>query len=280
MIENDTIVQRPKILPPKADVIFKLLFGDERNIDILVDFLKSVLDISEDEYENITLTDTHLKREAIDDKLGIVDVKLTTKSGTIIHIEIQVAPESALPERIIYYNAKMLVVQLKSGVDFYKLEKVITIAIANFDFIRGSDDYHHIFEWRERTKGIRLTNIVEVNTLELTKIPGVTDNTIKYDWLQFLKSEKEEEFDMLATKSPALKKAVVELKRLSQDEEAQMLYEAREKALKDRNTMIHGTLRDVAINLIRMGLNDNQVSEGTGLPIDEIRKLRIELSRA
>jgi len=280
MIENDTIVQRPKILPPKADVIFKLLFGDERNIDILIDFLKSVLDISEDEYENITLTDTHLKREAIDDKLGIVDVKLTTKSGTIIHIEIQVAPETALPERIIYYNAKMLVVQLKSGVDFYKLEKVITIAIANFDFVKGSDDYHHIFEWRERTKGIRLTNIVEVNTLELTKIPGVTDNTIKYDWLQFLKSEKEEEFDMLATKSPALKKAVVELKRLSQDEEAQMLYEAREKALKDRNTMIHGTLRDVAINLLNLGDSVDKISIVTKLPESEIEKLRIELSRA
>ena len=280
MIENDTIVQRPKILPPKADVIFKLLFGDERNIDILVDFLKSVLDISEDEYENITLTDTHLKREAIDDKLGIVDVKLTTKSGTIIHIEIQVAPESALPERIIYYNAKMLVVQLKSGVDFYKLEKVITIAIANFDFIRGSDDYHHIFEWRERTKGIRLTNIVEVNTLELTKIPGVTDNTLKYDWLQFLKSEKEEEFDMLAAKSPALKKAVVELKRLSQDEEAQMLYEAREKALKDRNTMIHSREREIAIKLIKRGLDLKDIAEDTGLPIEEIGKLRIGLNRA
>ena len=51
MNENDTIVQSPKILPPKADVVFKRLFGDERNIDILVDFLKSVLDISENEYE-------------------------------------------------------------------------------------------------------------------------------------------------------------------------------------------------------------------------------------
>ena len=280
MNENDIIANRPKILPPKADVVFKMLFGDERNIDILVDFLKSVLDISEDEYEKITLTDTHLKRETIDDKLGIVDVKLTTKSGTIIHIEIQVAPESALPERIIYYNAKAFVAQLKSGEDYLKLEKVITIAIANFDFVKDSDDYHHIFEWRERTKGIRLTDIVEVNTLELQKIPGVSDNTQKYNWLQFLKSEKEEEFEMLATKSPALKKAVVELRRLSQDEEAQMLYEAREKALKDNNTMIHSTQRDIAIRLIKRGLDLKDIAEDTGLPIEEIGKIRAKLNRA
>ncbi|MCL1794677.1 MAG: Rpn family recombination-promoting nuclease/putative transposase [Oscillospiraceae bacterium] len=161
-----------------------------------------------------------------------------------------------------------------------ELEKVITIAIANFDFIKGSEDYHHIFEWRERTKGIRLTDIVEVNTLELQKIPGVSDNTQKYNWLQFLKSEKEEEFEMLAAKSPALKKAVVELKRLSQDEEAQMLYEAREKALKDKNTMMHSMQRDIAVNLIKRGLDLKDIAEDTGLPIEEISKIKAKMNRA
>ena len=225
------------------------------------------------------MTDTHLKRETIDDKLGIVDVKLTTKSGTIIHIEIQVAPESELPDRIIYYNAKTLVVQLKSGDEYYNLEKVITIAITNFNFIEGSNDYHHIFEWRERTKGIRLTDIVEINTLELQKIPRVSDNTEKYNWLQFLKSEKEEEFEMLAERSPAIKKAVVELKRLSQDEEAQMLYEAREKALKDFNTGINGTKRKIAINLIKFGDSVEKIALVTGLTETEIVKLRTKLNR-
>ena len=162
-MSNENNSGKTKILLPKVDVIFKLLFGDKRNIEILTDFLKSVLNISEDEYEKITIEDTHLKRETVDDKLGIVDVKLTTKSGTIVHIEIQIAQESTLPKRITYYNAKMLVTQLKSSEDYYKLEKVITIAIADFNFIKDSDEYHHVFELREKSKGIRLTDIIEIN---------------------------------------------------------------------------------------------------------------------
>ena len=50
------------ILPVKRDVIFRIFFADERNI------------------------------EHPTDKLGIVDVKLKTVSGKTIHIEIQVAP--------------------------------------------------------------------------------------------------------------------------------------------------------------------------------------------
>ncbi|MCL2815807.1 MAG: Rpn family recombination-promoting nuclease/putative transposase [Oscillospiraceae bacterium] len=115
---------------------------------------------------------------------------------------------------------------------------------------------------------------MEVNTLELQKIPGVSDNTEKYNWLQFLKSESEEEFEMLAAKNPALKKAVVELKRLSQDEEAQMLYEAREKALKDKNTMMHAALRDVALELLRFGDSIDKISIVTHLPVSEIERLK------
>lgn len=50
---------------------------------------------------------SRLKRETIDDKMGIVDVKLTTKSGKIIHIEMQILEQDDMPKRITYYNAKI-----------------------------------------------------------------------------------------------------------------------------------------------------------------------------
>ena len=274
MNEYDTAIQRPKILPPKVDVVFKLLFGDERNTDILIDFLKSVLSLSEDEYDKITITDTHLKRETIDDKLGVVDVKLTTKNGTIIHIEIQVAKETAFPERITYYNAKMLVTQLKSSEEYLELDKVITIAIADFEIFKQNNMYHHIFQLQEKSTGLKLTDRVEIHTLELEKIPKETDNTAKYDWLQFLRTESEEEFEMLSERNPAIKKAVVELKRLSQDEEAQMLYEARQKAAMDEKSRMRGMQREIATNFLKMGISVEQTAEGTGLPVTIVEKLK------
>ena len=278
--------EKPKILLPKVDVIFKLLFGDERNSEILIDFLKSILNLSEDEYETITLEDTHLKRESIDDKLGIVDVKLTTKSGKIVHIEMQILEQDDFPERITYYNAKMLVTQLKSG-DEYKFQKTISIAIADFDIVANSQKYHHKFQLNDIEAGVTFTDVIEINTLELGKIPEQSDNTKKYDWLRFLKAEREEEFDMLAERSPAVKRAVVELKRLSKDEEAQRLYEAREMALRDENSRLRtavnkGKLQeklDIASNFIKMGLSNEQICEGTSLPILEIEKLRAKIRK-
>jgi predicted transposase/invertase (TIGR01784 family) len=76
------------ILSPKSDFIFKLIFGDERNIDILQNFLQAVLDLDASEYSKIAVVDPHLKREAEEDKLGVLDVKIHTTSGNVIDVEI------------------------------------------------------------------------------------------------------------------------------------------------------------------------------------------------
>jgi hypothetical protein len=51
-------------LPPKSDVVFKLLFGDERNTDLLTDLLKAVIDLPADEYDELVIVDPHLLRDA------------------------------------------------------------------------------------------------------------------------------------------------------------------------------------------------------------------------
>jgi len=228
------------------------------------------------------LEDTQLKRETIDDKLSIVDVRLTTKSGKIVHIEMQILNQDDMPERVTYYNAKMIVTQLKSGNDYDMLVKTISIVISDFEIVKNSPKYHHTFQLNDRETGVNFTDIIEIDTLELNKIPEQSDNTTKYDWLRFLKAEKEEEFNMLSERSPTIKKAVVELKRLSQDEETQRIYEAREKAIRDENsriktavrTAVSNAKREIIVNLSKIGLSDNQISEVTEVDIIEIKKQR------
>ncbi|MDR1025204.1 MAG: Rpn family recombination-promoting nuclease/putative transposase, partial [Treponema sp.] len=58
------------IMLPKVDFAFKLLFGDQRSKNILADFLKAVLpSLAQQEFEELTIVDPHLKREFEDDKL-------------------------------------------------------------------------------------------------------------------------------------------------------------------------------------------------------------------
>jgi predicted transposase/invertase (TIGR01784 family) len=103
-----------RILSPKNDFVFKLIFGDQRNSDILAEFLKAALKLPADEYDHLVIVDPHLKREFEDDKMGILDVKIHTKSDIVINVEIQVASSPELRDRIVLYVAKMLTEQAAS----------------------------------------------------------------------------------------------------------------------------------------------------------------------
>jgi len=224
------------LLPVKSDFVFKLIFGDQRNVDILAAFLKSVLDIPDDEYDKLTIVDPHVKKESEDDKYGILDVKVHTKSGTIVHVEIQLKVIPEMKARTIYSQSKLITEQMSSGQKFSIIKRVVSIIITDENFVPG-DEYHHQF--RHRTKdGMEFTDLVETNTLELSKLPSDDDSSALWYWMKFIKSDEEEVLDMLAQKSPHMRKAVGVLKELSADERTRMLFEKREMARMDFESRI------------------------------------------
>ena len=199
---------RIKYLPPKSDFVFKKIFKDPKNVDILTDFLKSTLDIPHGEYERITLVDTHLLQENKHDKLGILDIKVQTKSGNIIDIEIQLANIPHMRERIVFYLSKMVNEQTKSGERYKAIKRGIIIVIMDYKMIKENNKYHNTYTLRNKDAE-EFTNLIEVNTLELPKLPDKDDNTNLWNWMKFLKSEEEEEFKMVEVKDEKVSEAVV-----------------------------------------------------------------------
>ena len=222
-----------KILPVKSDVIFRLFFGDERNTDFLVGFLKSVLLLPDDEYSKIEIADPLLLPEYVGDKLAIIDVKLHTKSRKVVHIEIQLQVSPETRDRIVFYDAKLITEQLGSGGKYNAIQKVISIVITGENLIPAAPRYHHRFVFYDPDAGVTFSDIIEIHTLELGKLPAGTDGTELYDWAKFIDAENEEELIMVAERNPQVQKAVLKLRELSADERARDLYERREKALRD-----------------------------------------------
>ncbi len=60
------------------------------------------------------------------------------------------------------------------------------------------------------------TDVVEINTLELKKVPGVDDSKLA-NWLRFLDMNDEKELDKMQIHGNVFKLAADELKRLSAD---------------------------------------------------------------
>ena len=217
-----------RLFPLKNDFVFKLVFGDTRRVDLLTAFLQAVLDLPAEEYKKVTIVDPNVRKEYNKDKAGILDVKIHTKSGTVIDVEIQVEPDAPLEKRVLFYQAKMLTEQIGEGNDYDVIKPVISVIITDFHLIANSKAYHHRFRFYDAKNKIELTSVQEINTLELTKLPTKSDETDLFDWMMLIRAKSEEEYDMLAEKKPIFKKVVAVVKKLSADEEARMEYDKHE----------------------------------------------------
>ncbi|MFP3041221.1 Rpn family recombination-promoting nuclease/putative transposase, partial [Treponema primitia] len=106
--------------------------------------------------------------------------------------------------------------------------------IINDILIPEEKDYYNSYSLLNRKTGTEFTDLLEINTLELPKLPEQSDGSDLYTWSQFFTSETEEEFMMVAEKDPVIKKAVATLMELSEDERERLLAESREKFLYDQ----------------------------------------------
>jgi predicted transposase/invertase (TIGR01784 family) len=277
-------------LPVKSDIIFHMFFADIKNKESLIAFLKAILVLPDDEYEVIELTDPHLMRNFNTDKLGIIDVKLKTKSNTIIHIEIQLRVTPKLKQRIVFYNAKLITEQIASGDDYDVINKVVSILITDEMLITNSLLYHHCFRFYDPEARIELTDLVEIHTLELPKLPDSTDGTDLYNWARFIAAGSEEDMTMLTDTSPQLNRAIARYRELIADERAREIYEYREKARRDYISEVNWAKEQgiqqglqqgesikaitIAKNLIHADLPLETIIAATGLSRGEVESLR------
>jgi predicted transposase/invertase (TIGR01784 family) len=269
------------LMLPKVDVAFKLLFGDERSKNILADFLKATLPcLAEEEFEELIIVDPHLKREFIDDKLEILDVKVRTARGKSLDIDIQVSGIPEMRSRITYYLCNMITEQIGMGGHYSDLKQAISIVITDYDFIPETSRCHTVYRMLETEEYFPFNDLIEIHALNLDRLPAEGEGRL-LDWLRFIKAETEEEFEMLAEKDPLIGEAYCKLQVMSEDEANRMIYEARLKAQRDEYSRLQGARREgrweglekVARNLKALGDPVEKIAQATGLSIDEIAVL-------
>jgi predicted transposase/invertase (TIGR01784 family) len=278
-----------QLLSFKNDYVFKRIFGDPANADALIDFLKSVLTLSDDEYGRLETADPHLQRHTEEDKLGILDLKLHTATGKIIHLEIQIANEAGFRERAVYYGARLLTDQVNRGDAYGEMRRVISILITDFPLITENDFYRNRYYLHDPNTGSTFSGILEINTLELSKLPAESDDSELWNWLMFMKARSEKEMAELAKKNPNIGKVRMVLREMSEDETERALADAEQKErwamlgrLKyaEQQGEIRGEKRGeqnnrlrTAIKLKQRGMDIAEIADITGLSPEETASL-------
>ncbi len=126
---------REKYINPFTDYGFKRLFGEEPNKNLLLDFLNELL---KEEQGRITEL-TYLKNENLGttelNRKAIFDLYCTNEKGEKFIVELQKTKQKFFKDRTLYYSTFPIQEQAKKGSLWdFKLEKVYTIAILDFEF--------------------------------------------------------------------------------------------------------------------------------------------------
>ena len=275
---------------PLNDFIFKKVFGEKGNEDILISFINAVLKRTKKEkiVELEIIDNKQLTKELILDKTGIIDVRAKTSNGENIDIEVQLTDQGNMDKRTLFYWGKMYLENIKQGQDYTSLEKVITINILDFEFL-GTETYQSSFHlWEDIEKDYMLTDVVEIHFLELPKFRKKKDKDYRENdierWLMFLEKDiSETTLKELMSLDTAIEKAEQKIEYLSSDEEAMRIYYERERSLHERANMISsaeargvekGKL-EIAKNLLDMKISIEQIVLATGLTEEEINKINI-----
>mgnify|MGYP004608863287 CR=1 FL=1 len=233
-MENDTgvIWMKRELLSKTNDKVFKEIFT--RNKSCMADFLKCILNIPDEEFDDLEFLDTHTRKGSPLDGEYILDIKVKTKSN-IIDVEMQVKRSPILEQRIIVYLANMVKDQSCDGFKYKDIKKSVSVIIAAEHNITEDGRYFHKYNMRDEKDNSMFTDLLEVDLLELKKLPKTDDGTDLWDWLRFIKTNNEEEMEMLAQENPEIEKAYDALQDLSNDEV--LRHEAQQREMYLQNEM-------------------------------------------
>ena len=282
-------------MKPKVDFAFKELMTDET---VRHGFLSAVLELKPEDIHKTAILNTELRRIHQDEKQGILDVHLLLNDDTEIDIEIQLSKLDVWSDRALYYLSKMFGNQLSPGEGYRILYRCINISILGFKLFADSEEFYSVFGFYEKRRHTRATDKMEFHVIELPKLPEKLEENSSdlLLWAKFISAEKKEEFEMLSGKNASIDKAYERLQVISQDRQKRMEYEAREKAVRDYNQMMReshehgisigekrGEKRgaeqrsiEIAKKLLAAGVEEEIITESTGLSLDQIKALKEE----
>ncbi|MBQ7140997.1 MAG: Rpn family recombination-promoting nuclease/putative transposase [Bacilli bacterium] len=214
------------------DVAFKTFF--RKNTGMLKKVISMSTKIKESEIKKMTILNSELIKDTLDDKLGILDLLVEINDEKQINIEMQNVDKNNMPERLEYYLSKKYVENIQKGEDYAKLKHVYGIYFLNYDDKNYPNFYSIIENYdtinKELIKTVKTPIIY--NLSKINEIDNYHFTEEEKDILRFIKTKKESELKSMAKKRISLDEAMRQLQEINADDELKtLLFYAEKKRL-------------------------------------------------
>ncbi len=286
-----------KYLNPKADLTFKLVFGEHE--DLMMSLLNALLPIAEDApIIDVEYLSPEMVPEIRGKKDSIVDVRCKDSAGRQFIVEMQMHWNEDFMKRVLLNASKAIVKQAGMGDNYRQIQPVFSLNLINDTrFQPDEKDFYHDYavinvEHPEQTiDGLRFVFV------ELPKFQpkSIAEKKMAVLWLRFLTEIGEDTKvappELLENEQTRKALEIIEKSAMSDAQlyayedfmmsiiDEQVLREAfykegMEKGMEDGiEKGIEKGITTTAVNLKRMGFSVEDIAKATGLTTEDINKL-------
>jgi predicted transposase/invertase (TIGR01784 family) len=267
-----------RYLDPKADIVFKKIFGDHPHL--LVSFLNAVLPLpSDSSIVELSYLPTEQVPHIPEFKRTIADVKCKDEKGRVFIVEMQMNWTDSFRNRLLFGTSQALVKQLDSGEDYHLLQPVYGLGLVAEIYEKTQPQWYHHYQLVK--KGDLDSDIIEhlqLIFIELPKFPvhSPDEKRLRLLWLRFLREidEKTKVISEELLEIPEIAEAIQLTEEAAYTKAELVVYEGywdqirREKTLM-RDKYAEGLAEGEAKGIEKIAMNMLRANK----PVDEIMLL-------
>jgi predicted transposase/invertase (TIGR01784 family) len=300
-----------RYLDPKADVVFKKIFGEHPHL--LKSFLNAVLPLDN---ENPIVELSYLPTEQIPVipafKRTIADVKCKDAKGRVFIVEMQIDWTDSFKQRLLFRTSQAVVKQLEKGQAYQLLQPVYGLGIVADIYEKESADWYHHYQLVKKSDLPKdVIEHLQLIFIELPKFPvhSLEEKKLRLLWLRFLREINEKTIDVSQDllDVPEISEAVIlaeeaaytpgelnaydaywdNVRRektlwLGKFEEGIAVGHAKGQAEGHAKGQAEGRIEEkyeIATNLLVQGVAAEIVMIGTGLTLEDIEKIKMSMNK-
>ena len=282
-----------KYLDPKADLTFKLVFGEHP--DLVMSLLNALLPLADDgQITSVEYMTPEMVPENPGKKDSVVDVRCIDEKGRQFIVEMQLYWNEFFQQRVLLNASKAVVRQLNKGEDYNLIQPVYCLNFVNdVGFESGPDEFYHDYAIVNVEHSDRIIEGLRFVFVELPKFKPKTiaERKMSVLWLRFLTeisgNTEDAPAELLENELTSKALSIVEKSAMS---EAQLYaYEKFWMGITDEKGFLEARYnkgraegraegkeeanRDNARKMKELGMAADVISQVTGLQEEEIKNL-------
>ena len=262
------------------DYMFRSVF--QASEEALKGLLSALLYIPEEEILSCKICNPIILGDAIDEKTCILDIRVLLNNSKQINLEMQMGSVENWTDRSVFYLCKMYT-DIKKGLDYTEAKSSIHIGIMMKSPIPEDAAFYNEYALKNRRTGYEFTGKIALHVLDLSyleQVPEEEQNSALYYWACVFKAKTWKEVLAMAEQSESIKKAVVTLRELSEDEKIRLQCEARERYQMDWQSSMRTNRekgreegrKEIILALVQKGMSIEKIAQIVGIEEAKIRK--------